>query len=1007
MFKFNLFTWVHDLVGYFTFNLGGDPPAPAPTTSTSYSTNVPEYAQPYVENMLNAAQAQIYNPSMTGFNTYTPYSNNPTDYVAGVSPMQQQAYSAAANMQVPGQYGAATNATIDTMNQLGNMQYNPLASNYMSTQAPTLQNFGMTGPADVSGAQGTSAQLNAVPNAQAAQLSTAPQAQSAQFQGPGSVGYQNVGAQNVNAQALQNFLMGPASQVNTQDFTQPGTAQQYMNPYLQSALDPQMKEMQRQYAITGQQEQAKATQAGAFGGTREALMAAENQRNKNTAMNQVLGQGYNNAFQQAQQQFNTQQAANLQAQQANQQAGLTVGSQNLASLLGVQQLGAGQNLQAQQLNQAAGLQSGLANQSAGIQTGLANQQSAYNTALQNALMQQQTGLSNQQLAGQYGLQQGQFNQAANLANQQMAGQYGMQQGNMNQAMNLANMQNQQQANLANQQMGYNVGNTNLQSLLGVQQLGAGQNLQSQLANQGAYGQAQQLAANQQQFGANLGLQGLQAQMAGANQLAGIGGSQLAAQQGIAGLQNQYGQQQQAQQQNIINQAVQNYATAQQYPFMQLGLLNSMLRGLPMQQSSTQMYQAPPNPLAQAAGLASTAYGLTRKKGGIIKAAGGIPMSHYSDQQLKQVQKSPIASPLEKVVASGELGLQNYIKSNPESKQIFAQPLTPPQQVPPSPQQMAMMPQNRSGLDAIGTDDMTQMAGGGIIAFADTGEVPTAQDPADQYFDINPKTKEKSFSIDKFLFSQLSNKGPSVSDAIMKDVQAQRDAMELAKKGQEANKWLNVGSTLLSSKSPFFTQALGEAGQAYTKSQDESAKDLATRQSEITKSELLAAEKDEAAKARMVGIAITANAAQENAKLRADQLRYNAANLQNDKDNKNAQLAIAQFEKNRDNYIKEQTKIAGANLDTIDPLKLNADAYRHAYNTVSKSPIGKYLTTYAEPDIYDVESGYKAAPNSQVEAPGTPPKPGATAVQPAPTATFKYDPSKGLIPNTALKPPFTF
>jgi hypothetical protein len=268
MFKFNLFTWVHDLVGYFTFNLGGDPPAPAPTTSTSYSTNVPEYAQPYVENMLNAAQAQIYNPSMTGFNAYVPYSNNPADYVAGVSPMQQQAYSAAANMQVPGQYGAATNATIDTMNQLGNMQYNPLASNYMSTQAPTLQNFGMTGPADVSGAQGTSAQLNAVPNAQAAQLSTAPQAQSAQFQGPGAVGYQNVGAQNVNAQALQNFLMGPANQVYTQDFTQPGTAQQYMNPYLQSALDPQMKEMQRQYAITGQQEQAKATQAGAFGGTR-------------------------------------------------------------------------------------------------------------------------------------------------------------------------------------------------------------------------------------------------------------------------------------------------------------------------------------------------------------------------------------------------------------------------------------------------------------------------------------------------------------------------------------------------------------------------------------------------------------------------------------------------------------------------------------------------------------------------------------------------------------------
>jgi hypothetical protein len=157
---------------------------------------------------------------------------------------------------------------------------------------------------------------------------------------------------------------------------------------------------------------------------------------------------------------------------------------------------------------------------------------------------------------------------------------------------------------------------------------------------------------------------------------------------------------------------------------------------------------------------------------------------------------------------------------------------------------------------------------------------------------------------------------------------------------------------------------------------------------------------------MIGLAISANAAQENAKLRADQLKYNNAYLQNDKDTKNAQLAIAQFEKNRDNYIKEQTKIAGTNMTEIDPLKLNADAYRHAYNTVSNSPIGKYLTTYASPDIYDVESGYKAAPGANVVAPGTPPKPGAAAPV-APTAQFKYDPSKGLIPQTTLKPPFVF
>jgi hypothetical protein len=83
--------------------------------------------------------------------------------------------------------------------------------------------------------------------------------------------------------------------------TNPFAQQAYMSPYIQNALQPQLEEMQRQYAITGQQEQGKATAAGAFGGTRQALMQAENQRNKNMAMNQAIGSGYQDAFKAAQQ----------------------------------------------------------------------------------------------------------------------------------------------------------------------------------------------------------------------------------------------------------------------------------------------------------------------------------------------------------------------------------------------------------------------------------------------------------------------------------------------------------------------------------------------------------------------------------------------------------------------------------------------------------------------------------------------------------------------------------
>lgn len=433
---------------------GGGQPA-QPSSTTSYNTNIPEYAQPYVTNMLNAAQAQIYNSDMTGFNPYVPYSNNPQDYFAGPSPMQQQAYSAAANMKVPGQYQTASDV------------------------------------ATIGAGQGL-----------------------------------NAGA-NYARQA-----------------TNPYATQAYMSPYIQNALQPQLQEMQRQYDITGAQEQGAATRAGAFGGSREALMAAENQRNKNIAMNQAIGQGYQNAFQNAQQ--------------------------------------------------------------------------------------------------------------------------------------------------------------------------------------------------AQQFGANLGLQGAQAGISGANQLANIGGQQLNAQQGIANLQNTYGSQQQAQQQQIINQAIQNYATAQQYPYMQLGILNSMLRGLPMQSTTTASYQAQPSTAMQAAGLlgaAGSIYG--KKEGGVIgmKEGGSVPGYRYGsiisepqlssmanrmdDKQLNQVKGLPGITPDERNTFDSALINNQYVRSNPEAGQMLAQAAPPPQQPAPTDRMSGIA---QAGGPMFGT---MGMAGGGIIAF-DEGDLVDQQ-----------------------------------------------------------------------------------------------------------------------------------------------------------------------------------------------------------------------------------------------------------------------------------------
>jgi hypothetical protein len=106
-----------------------------------------------------------------------------------------------------------------------------------------------------------------------------------------------------------------------------GIASQYMNPYLQSVLQPQMEELRRQNDITNMGANAKLTSAGAFGGGRQAIMNAENNRNLMQEMNKTVGQGYSTAYDKAMQQFNTEQGqgmglANLMAGQGGIERGI-------------------------------------------------------------------------------------------------------------------------------------------------------------------------------------------------------------------------------------------------------------------------------------------------------------------------------------------------------------------------------------------------------------------------------------------------------------------------------------------------------------------------------------------------------------------------------------------------------------------------------------------------------------------------------------------------------------
>lgn len=321
-------------------------------------TNIPDYAQPYVEGMLGKGWAA----TDPGQNPYMQYQG---DRTAQFTPLQKQSYNAAANMGVSPQIGAATG----------------IAQNV----------------------------ANAAP-----------------------------GASNFN----------PAS-FSSANFTDPNIAGSYMNPYMQNVVDIQKREAMRQSDIMGQQQNAQAVGARAFGGSRHAIVEAERMRNLGQQMNDIQAQGANAAWQQAQQQFNADQGRGLQAQQMGEQS--------------------------------------------------------------------------------------------------------------------------------------------------------------------------------RQFGSNLGLQGLNTQLQAGTLMQGLGQNNYNQQLGIAGLQNQFGGQQQAQMQGILDNQYQDFQNYQAYPYKQLDIMSGLLRGLPLSQATTSLYEPAPSPLSQMAGLGTALYGMSR-----LKMAKGGEVSGYAD-----------------------------------------------------------------------------------------------------------------------------------------------------------------------------------------------------------------------------------------------------------------------------------------------------------------------------------------------------------------------------------------
>jgi len=139
------------------------------------------------------------------------------------------------------------------------------------------------------------------------------------YQGPLTAGASNLQQQAFTG--LANLTVPTATA--TGSFTAPGMAQQYMNPYMEAALQPQMDEARRQAQIEQQNLQSRYGRAGAYGGGRQAVAEAELSGALQRNLANIYGTGMQQAYDKAADLFGQERNYGLQALQQQLGAGGT------------------------------------------------------------------------------------------------------------------------------------------------------------------------------------------------------------------------------------------------------------------------------------------------------------------------------------------------------------------------------------------------------------------------------------------------------------------------------------------------------------------------------------------------------------------------------------------------------------------------------------------------------------------------------------------------------------
>lgn len=220
----------------FTLWGGGGSGGGGSQTSTSYSTNLPEYAKPYYQELLKQTGKEVFSTDSSGNVTGIKGSGNlPMQTVAGFNPLQMQVQENVAGLTTPEQFSQAQQGLMGAGTLAGGaagaglgqaLSYNPYAQSFGSAQAA-----------------------------------------------------------------------------------------QYMSPYQQAVTDTALREARQQGALQRQGNMLGSMGRGTFGGARQALLQAEGDRNLMRTLGDIQAQGSQQAYQNAQQQFNADQQRQQQAQQ--------------------------------------------------------------------------------------------------------------------------------------------------------------------------------------------------------------------------------------------------------------------------------------------------------------------------------------------------------------------------------------------------------------------------------------------------------------------------------------------------------------------------------------------------------------------------------------------------------------------------------------------------------------------------------------------------------------------